>query len=220
MRDLLTIWQAFNIDAIASTWPVIQSALVALIQARHALSAGLAASYYTDFRDAEQVAGSVVPVLAAPPATTDVIGALLLAGPRTAGNLVALARPDAAAVTFSNVSGEVTRQTLNGGRDTLVESVNADPKALGYARVTDSSPCAFCAMLASRGPVYRSKGSAAGSQYHRHCGCTAEPVFSHHQPWPGQGREYADLWKQAKQESRKKDGADPAIEFRRLIEGR
>jgi len=224
LKDMLTIWRAFQVDDIAGTWPTVETALVALIQARWAVSAGLAAAYYGEFRTAEGVTGPLTPTVVPPPLPAEVVRSLRIVGPAAAGRLVALARPDAAAVTLTNVAGDVSRQVLNGGRETLLGSVDRDPVALGYARVTDGKPCAFCAMLASRGPVYRSNARATvardGAKYHRACGCTSEPVFSREQPWPGKGREFADLWKQAKRTARGEDGLTPAVAFRRAIEGR
>jgi hypothetical protein len=86
-----------------------------------------------------------------------------------------------------------SRHVLNGARKTLLEVVDADKTALGWARVTDSDPCYFCAMLASRGPVYKTRQQAA-FQPHDHCACTVEPVFSRDAAWPGRGREFQKLW--------------------------
>ena len=224
LRDLLTIWRAFQVDDIAGSWPTVETALVALIQARWAVSAGLAAAYYGEFRAAEGVTGPLTPIVVPPPSPAEVTTSLRIIGPGAAGRLVALARPDAAAVTLTNVAGDVSRQVLNGGRETILGSIDRDPTALGYARVTDGNPCAFCALLASRGPVFRSVKTATvardGAKYHRKCGCSAEPVFTRDQPWPGKGREFADLWKQAKRTARTEDGLTPAVAFRRAIEGR
>lgn len=82
------------------------------------------------------------------------------------------------------VSGAASRQVLNGGRDQTIQMVAADPQAVGWVRVTSGSPCAFCLMLASRGPAYKSQESA-GFQAHDHCSCTAVPVFSEGKAaWP------------------------------------
>lgn len=222
LRDLLTIWRAFSIDDIKGTWPQVETALVALIQARRAISAGLAATYYDRFRAAEQVDGSVVPLISRTPSAAEVALPLRIYGPAGAGRLLAAARTDAAAVTLTNLAGEVSRQTMNGGRETILNTVVRDGKGLGYLRVTAASPCAYCAMLSARGPIYVTQESALGSgsaKYHRSCGCTAEPVFDRDQPWPGRGREFEQTWKQAK--ARASESGDRIdVEFRRLIEGR
>lgn len=82
------------------------------------------------------------------------------------------------------VSGAASRQVLRGGRSTTLQLVAADPQAVGWVRVTSGSPCAFCLMLSSRGPAYKSQESA-GFQAHDHCSCTAVPVFSEGKAaWP------------------------------------
>lgn len=223
IRDLLTIWQAFSVENMAATWPAVETALVALIQARWAVSAGMAAAYYGEFRAAEGFTDPFVPRVAPVPSALEVAVPLRIAGPRSAGKLIALARPDAAAVTLTNVAGEVSRQTLNGGRATILDTIDADPVALGYARVTDGDPCAFCAMLASRGFVYKSKQTAtvdrSGQKYHKKCACGAEPTFDRGSALPGKAQEFAETWKQAKRKARQ-SGDRPDIEFRRLIENR
>lgn len=102
--------------------------------------------------------------------------------------------PDQAArVALVEASGAASRQIFEGGRKAMLTVIDRDDVALGWARVTDSDPCYFCAMLASRGPVYGSRRQA-GFEAHDHCGCTAEPVFSRDAAWPGRGREFQQLW--------------------------
>lgn len=55
-------------------------------------------------------------------------------------------------------SGAAVRQALNGGRGVTDRVMDLDRKVKGFARVTDANPCAFCALLASRGAVF-GKGS-------------------------------------------------------------
>lgn len=110
-----------------------------------------------------------------------------------------------------DAGGSAARHVLTGGRDTHLELVDNDPaEPIGWMRVTDGDPCWFCAMLASRGPRYRSEKSATrvvkpkrkrrgssrrvGDTYHDNCACVAEPMFSRSQAWPGKGREWQNLW--------------------------
>ena len=50
--------------------------------------------------------------------------------------------------------------------------------------MSDGNPCAFCAMLVSRGPAYTSEAAALaqgnGDPYHKKCGCTVEVLYG---PW-------------------------------------
>jgi hypothetical protein len=90
-------------------------------------------------------------------------------------------------------SGSASRHVLNGGRETALTLIHADDTVLGWARVTDSDPCAFCALLASRGPVYRSP-KRASFPAHDGCCCTAEAVYSSSASWPGRAREFQRLY--------------------------
>lgn len=74
-------------------------------------------------------------------------------------------------------------------------------RPFAWARVvrpSENGPCGFCAMLASRGPVYRSS-KAAGlgvRSFHDNCRCEIVPVFTS-RAWPGKedAIKYADLYK-------------------------
>ena len=88
---------------------------------------------------------------------------------------------------FVKLAGSASSLVLGGGRDTLLGAVQGDRAALGWQRVTDASPCAFCRMVASRGAVFKSDASAA-FQAHGHCGCTAEPYFENSRPLPANER--------------------------------
>jgi hypothetical protein len=97
--------------------------------------------------------------------------------------------------SFVESSGVATRHVLTGGRKSLLTLLQRDDRAQRWIRVTDGDPCAFCAMLASRGPVYLSEDSA-GFKAHDHCACTAEPVYHSNAPWPGRADEFRKLWDQ------------------------
>jgi hypothetical protein len=116
--------------------------------------------------------------------------------------------------SFVQASGAASRHVLTGGRRSLLTLLQDDPQALGWARVTDGDPCAFCAMLASRGPVYGTEASAK-FEAHDACACTAEPVYSRDAPWPGRAVEFQELWHYATQGY---SGKDAINAFRRLYE--
>lgn len=122
-------------------------------------------------------------------------------------------RTDVARTAFVNLSGEATRQALNGGRSTIDYLVQEDRRALGYIRKTDNDPCAFCAMLASRGPAYKSR-ETGGFQAHAHCACQPEPVYSSTTQWPGRAREFQELWRSS---TTGLDGRDAFNAFRRAL---
>lgn len=187
-RDLARLWQTLDPDDISATWARVEPAFVSIVQARRPLSAGLSGRYFTEFHAAEAAPGTAAVRLAPRVTADDVIPNLRLLGPAVVRNGGSMD------VAFSNIEGEIARQVLNGGRSTLMASIEATRYCLGYVRVSDGSPCAFCAMLIGRGPVYGP--SASTFEAHRKCGCTAEPVYRYDQPLPnkGQTERYATLY--------------------------
>ncbi len=177
LRQVLAIWPAFDLDDAARSWPPVESALLAVIGERRAVSASLAAGYFEAFRRAERVGGAAEPVLA--PFDAEAVArartSLQVTGYVTTERLRMLKRADPERVALVRVSGAVTRHVLDGGRATLLASVRRERRARGWARVTSVQPCEFCSMLASRGGVYT--GTSGAFQAHDHCGCSLEPAF-------------------------------------------
>lgn len=223
LREVLALWPLLDpqrLDATAPAWLALMRALIARWRAQ---SSAAAASYYRAFRVAEtgQLAG---PQLRGRDLDTRRVDtSLAVTGPVRIKQLTGRGEtpPDAARAALVAVSGAAGRHVLDGGREVLDELVRADPVALGWARVTDADPCAFCALLASRGPVYTSQASATqtvtGQAYHDACACSAEPLFSRTQPWPGNARAVQALYQQA---TAGYSGRDAINAFRRAYERR
>lgn len=117
---------------------------------------------------------------------------------------------------LKNSSGAAVRHAMNGGRNATDNIVNLDRKILGFARVTDSNPCYFCALLASRGTVF-GKGSFVASdakfvanpngakdlpdgyvdiaKVHDHCRCQLRPVYAKSQEMDADALFYRAQWK-------------------------
>lgn len=98
--------------------------------------------------------------------------------------------------------------------------------ALGWIRKTDSDPCSFCALLASRGPVYLDDSFEASdlrfhgpgnAKVHDHCGCSLEPIYNRKTDIDPRVKEWDALWRQV---SGGKSNAEALNEFRRHFEGR
>lgn len=174
LRDLLTLWPMFDIDDIDGSWPALESALLTLILARRRDSSGLAANYYRAFRLAEGATGAAEPRLADPPDRLLTVATLRLLGPIQAKKNITARRPRVAETTLTRLTGSVGRQVLEGGRQTVTKSIEADPQAKGMRRITSASPCDFCADLAAKDIT----GANAGFDAHDHCGCSAEPSFT------------------------------------------
>lgn len=197
LRQVLQVWPAFDTEHTAKSWPPVEKALLAIIGQRRTDSASLAAGYFEAFRATERIGGTATPVMSTfgADALARAQTSLQVTGYVTTERLTALKHPDPARSALVRVSGAVTRHVLDGGRETLIASVQADRRALGWARATSGDPCSFCAMLASRGPVY---GERMGDfQSHDHCACGLEPMYRHDQEWPQGSRDYQRLWRDA-----------------------
>ncbi|KXB52737.1 ADP-ribosyltransferase [Corynebacterium sp. DNF00584] len=115
------------------------------------------------------------------------------------------------------VGARVGRHVRAGGRRAVANTAMAGkarvksskkPVKMGYARVLSGAEnCAFCAMLASRGPVYSEDTVTRrrdGHRYHDHCDCQGVLVFKGYS-WEGED-EYRKL-EAAWRESDKGDGS-------------
>lgn len=110
-------------------------------------------------------------------------------------------------VVIEEAVSVVERHAKDAGRQAQIDAARHDRRALGYARrLTGSYSCAFCTMLASRGPVYRSadaalirhegrgrNASATGEPFHDRCDCEVVPVFKR-DDWEGRDQ-YLELEK-------------------------
>ena len=80
----------------------------------------------------------------------------------------------------------------------VVENGRRDPKKVRYARVpTGSETCDFCLMLASRGFVYQSEGTASASHCHSSCDCRVTPGWDGMEVEDYDPRSIYDRWQDA-----------------------
>lgn len=81
----------------------------------------------------------------------------------------------ALAAAKSQMLGAAKRTIIQASRDRLTAVSRADHRIKGWARVSDGDPCAFCAMLCGRGPVY--SDDTVDFIAHARCGCNARLVY-------------------------------------------
>lgn len=99
-------------------------------------------------------------------------------------------------------AGRADKLVLDAGRDVALYAAEREKRFLMYARGTSLNPCAFCAMLASRGFVYNTTSSSRinGSvlaevrSYHSNCHCY--PIFRwrRESQLPERARFFAERW--------------------------
>jgi hypothetical protein len=192
--------------------------------------------YLTDLRLPPEIvvpAPREFPLEAVKSVIADVTRSLRIEGePITAAN-----RTDTRVIEVARkaIEGPVAKQASEPARETIA-AIGEDDLAEGYgwARVlVGATSCSFCAMLASRGPVYTSRAAAVGrggpmGAYHTpyvnksgitvggFCDCVAV-IVPRGKPWEGERAYLAleDLWLD---ETEDQSGKDALNAFRRAWE--
>lgn len=165
MADLAIVWRSLT------TADDVRDALLDLLPELAAVygsaASALAADWYDEVRVSDGAAGRfrAIPATLPDRGRTDSL-ARWAVSPLYGGAGLEAAR----ALT----EGGFQKVVADVGRDTVRQSAIADPKAVGWQRVT-AGGCDFCQMLAGRGEVYSE--ATADFQSHDNCGCIAEPVF-------------------------------------------
>lgn len=222
-QQVLRVWRdLMNPAKVDASWPAVRAALVPIVERAREQSAVLAGTAYTDARNEAGVDGEFDPEGPLPLMLRRLEAALDVTGPVEFKKAIAAGRTpqqamDAAAV---RMVGSTQYLALEGGRQVMERSIDADERATGWARVTDGDPCAWCAMLASRGPVYKTAKTAGdprqgGNSYHDHCACQAWPAFTLDEPFVGIAEGLYDDWLR---QTRGRGGKHAVNAFRRWWE--
>ena len=224
LSRLAAAWAGVDIEDPASWAGYIQTA-EDLCGSAQSESASVAGRYLERFRRAELKAlGMPVERLALTAPRFAMAGqfesALAAFGPSYVRQLVTSGMPleGAMRLAIAGQFGKAMGLILSPGRDVLAEGIQADRRCLGYRRVCSGGACSFCAMLATRGAVYKAHSFGVGSvkgvgraEVHRSCQCSMEPVYSYSSKPTPDVRRFMAQWQAA--------GGD-ATQFRRLVEGR
>ena len=182
VRDAQRLWRSLDLTDALGVREALEDLLPDLVAVYGEVAATAAADHFDGLREGAGVRGRFSAVMADPVPADAVranarwsIGPLFSASPD----------PDAA---FGRLAKEVDRMALQPGRDTISQSVKADPSKPKWARVPSGpETCAFCLVMASRGAVYVSDKTAGGMYgWHSACDCTATPI------WDGQA--YPDAY--------------------------
>ena len=158
-RSFAGVW-----SATGGEFRLLVKVLPDLVRQSGAMASTVAADWYELRRDVERIPGGFRVTIPAP------------GDPRT-GSLVRWAAKHAASPDslVPLITGGLVRRVLNEGRDTIAAATVEDPEAQGWQRQARADGCGFCAMLASRGPVYTKKSVRFAS--HDNCKCIAVPAF-------------------------------------------
>ena len=177
VAEMRRLWPALDWTALDRTYPRFAATVAQLVAQNRRTSAGLSAAYLRAFRVASGLGGDLRVI------TPDALPLEQFKTSLRVTSVVAAKKAAAAGtpleVAMGNAlvqaSGSMARIVLDAGRSTVIESVRADPAAVGWQRVLGGGGCDFCVMLAGRGAVY--KEDTADFPAHDHCGCTTEPSY-------------------------------------------
>lgn len=201
MQDVTKVWALLDAKRLDSTFPAWLRAMSLVVRNYHGQSSATAGEAYRKARaiSTQSPAPRSLVKFASPPAQEWMDKAFGFSGPGMLSRDTA--RPHTA---LSVTLGTATRIALDGGRSTTLETIKADPLALGWYRVTDGAPCAFCALLASRGIVYKERSFEHSNErftgfgefkVHNDCGCSMAPAFSKDQELPEMSQVALEVYK-------------------------
>jgi hypothetical protein len=197
------LWDLIRLGAFATTVPLWIAAVVELLQRFARMSGTLAADYYAEERDIANARGVFVPAPAQIPdgkAEASLRWATKSLWVPEADNPPPIEERLASAEHLAE--GVAQKIVADVGRDTVMEALEDDPEAVAWARQTDADPCAFCALMSSRGAVFHTEETAgraanrrfigAGEyKFHNFCSCTVIPILEG-QRW--EPPEYVQEW--------------------------
>lgn len=180
-QDVQLLWRHLKMVDLDKSTPYWTALMLQLLDHHYQDSQSLAAQYLPAYRRAE-TGSTIGPVELPPMDKASAITDLRIAGPIALKKDIGRGVAAETAYHFGvNRARYASQQIiLAGGRNTIDNSSRANRRSGKYRRVTDGQPCAFCAMLVSRGPVYSQ--TTAYFRSHDKCGCTAEEIFGQWQP--------------------------------------
>ncbi|MEO3856227.1 hypothetical protein [Acrocarpospora sp. B8E8] len=217
-REALALWLAIYRPDESSSWRMLLDLLWSLVLRSRKRSAQSAVAYYSRSRQRAGYPQRFLPAEAPDPPVELVEATARITGARTYGRALTTGQQPDQAKQAAGVllAGNMARIGLDAGRETILNAVQDDEDAIGWARVSDADPCAFCSMLVSRGPVFESRETAS-FQSHSHCACVAVPVFSRDEVWLEHGKDLYEQWKKA---TAGHSGKDALREWRRYWRSR
>jgi hypothetical protein len=213
LRDFAKIWRLLNPQALDRSLPAWIAAVHAVVARYGPMAAVLAADHYAEVRAAARAPGTFTAPLPDSPDEQYVNAAMRWATRNLWGRDTATL-PERAAVAERVSGAAASKLVTDMARATVTDAVQADPEAIGWARVAKPTACAFCRLLATRGGVYTSV--TVKFRAHNGCSCTAEPVLKG-QRWEPSAhvREWQAQYKRAAAMS-----GNTITNFRRIVEGR
>jgi hypothetical protein len=188
-------WPLVDLADLKRSLPQYEAAVASLVFTYGRASATLGTRFYQQQRAVAGIPGRF-PVTPADPASIEQVAKSI----EWATKGLWSAEPDLAAVK-SLTNGVAQKLVMQPSRNTLIDAIERDTKCRGWARVARPDGCSFCALLSTRGAVYKTEQSASvtksGTAYHDHCHCLPVPVFADHYEPPAHVREWQRIYQDA-----------------------
>lgn len=172
---LRLLWPLLDPAHLDDTFEGWVTSIVPVVADQRRKSAVLAGRYLTVFKTLELGLGaSVSPFLADTVHVPRLTTSLLVTGPVSIKKAMTrgVTLQDALDIAEGATAAVGMRHALDGGRDTITQTVKADPDARGWVRVASGNACAFCVSLTAPDVV------VTGFEAHPGCSCTADPVYA------------------------------------------
>lgn len=224
--QLRKLWPALDPERLSETVPALVRGGAAVGGHASQASISLAADFYENLRFDAIPVGYQAPTIDPPTITSlesqlrDATDVMLKQIPTLVDDLYLA---EMTAQIQATADAVIQESVADSSIDELFAAMASDRQALGWARVTRAGACAFCRMLATRGPVYRTKQTA---NFRAHvpidgrggvCHCQAEPLFGKHFEAAAHTRADIALWERVTADVPTDQKFN---EFRRAVEGR
>ncbi|WP_305780015.1 VG15 protein [Nocardia nova] len=224
VKKLAPLWRILNFNDLKGTQTPWIQAVTPIVQDAYEQSQQAAQQFLIDYRHASLPAAPEIPAVTGGPSVDIGTGparvvpkviqdepfpavrasvSLLSTGPGEAMKQMPAPPEDAMDAGRVLSSKVAVRIATDGGRNVVQRAVDLDRNALGYARVLNDSPCYFCAMLASRGAVYKANSFQLSNQrfrgegvakVHDGCRCGLRPVYKRVDGMDAIATELSDQW--------------------------
>lgn len=176
--ELVAFWRLLDTDNAVRVAADMRDFVPDLVDSYAPLSAEVAATFYDDTRAASTARpGFFASIFTrSNPKLQDMISwGVAPLFRKDANTGVTAPVPDLA---LSRLSAGTQLEVADAARETIERNTDDDPEIARFARHANANACAFCALMATRGAVYRAAETAGnGNKYHSNCRCVAFPIF-------------------------------------------
>ncbi len=165
-----------NLDATFRRW---LTAVTPIVTANRIVSTRLAANYLTAHRTNLLGAGAepFTPVAAGRVDPDRLRTSLVVTGPVSIRSAMTrgVTVERAADIAAANTARAAMRHALDGGRESILATIKADPRASGFERTTSGNACDYCTGLAG---ITSRVEETISFEAHDGCSCSAAPVYA------------------------------------------